>query len=296
MKNAIVYKANLPTAHQLAYHLEQHPWREIAMGERKRHAFWADQDQELVTPFPGGYMLLLRTDEKILPASVVKDELDRKIKEVEAFRGKPVPRAEKAEMKDAITLELLDQALIKTRYTRAYYDEDEGLLFADTSSKPQADALLGELVVCCESVKTETIHVSEISRGLTEMLKQSIEEEMSKFQPFVPGLGVRLTRKAEGEPTERVVYTHCDIMSQEVLEQIAAGFRVEGIELGLKGTYFNLTHDFHFRRFEWADIEPFEDDADLHEISVKVALARGIVLELCELMDYQPPALEEDSA
>lgn len=296
MKNAIVYKAELPAAADLETHLKERPWRPIASFEAKRHAFWAAEGEPLVKTFPGGYAICLRTDAKVMPGKVIKAMAEEEIAHREKAQDRKLSKQERTIIKEEITEGVMADALVKQDYTWAYYHQAGGYLFVDTASKSTADAVMGELIQACESVKTVTIHVSELRHGLTSRLKQACEGmEDTAFGPFFIGQDLRLVRKAADSPMERVTYSECDITSNEVMQQLEAQFRVESIELGMKGVSFHLTSEFRLKGFDWTDVEAAEeeDDAWEHETGTKVALAAGIIDDLCELVGYEPPALEE---
>ena len=86
----------------------------------------------------------LRTDTKILPASVVNDATAEKAKEIEAMQGYKPGRKQTKEIKDAVTLELLASAFVKTHITRGWFDST-GWLVIDTASASKAEAVLDAL-------------------------------------------------------------------------------------------------------------------------------------------------------
>ena len=86
----------------------------------------------------------LRTDTKILPASVVNDATAEKAKEIEAMQGYKPGRKQTKEIKDAVTLELLASAFVKTHITRGWFDAT-GWLVIDTASNSKVDAVLDAL-------------------------------------------------------------------------------------------------------------------------------------------------------
>jgi len=86
----------------------------------------------------------LRTDTKILPASVVNDATAEKAKEIEAMQGYKPGRKQMKEIKESVTLELLASAFVKTHITRGWFDST-GWLVIDTSSASKAEAVLDAL-------------------------------------------------------------------------------------------------------------------------------------------------------
>lgn len=76
-----------------------------------------------------GYLLVcLQTEDKLLPASVIRDAVDERVEEVEAREARKVRRKEKEAIKDAVLLELLPRAFVRRRRLYAYIDTRGGWL------------------------------------------------------------------------------------------------------------------------------------------------------------------------
>src|SRR4051812_26382186 len=59
-----------------------------------------EDDAPLVRSINGNMMLCLKIEEKILPATVIRQELNEKLKELENLRGEKVRQKEKLRIKD----------------------------------------------------------------------------------------------------------------------------------------------------------------------------------------------------
>ena len=91
------------------------------------------------------HLIAFREEEKILPSSVVKDQLDEKIEKIEAHESRKVYRKEKVQLKDDITLTLLPQAFTRRKTTRALIAPHQKLLIVEGSSFKRAEELLSTL-------------------------------------------------------------------------------------------------------------------------------------------------------
>lgn len=303
LKNAIIYKASLPAASDLRVHLLDRPTREIEKHEKSLARFEAQEDGFAVHQFPGGYALKLRVDEKILPSAILNAEVDKAVKKAEEESGDFLDRESQAEMRHLVTLELLEKALVKTRYVWGFYHQAGEFLFVDSATPGYADVFMNELVHVCGSVKTATIHISDISQGLTKRLGDVIEGDGDRIAPFSFGEYLKIKRKIDkGEPTEKITYAECSILCHEVADQIRFGFRVEVVELGRGGMSFRLSDKFHFKKIDWPplDIDDEEDGEDpaAHrwkvEAAHKVDTMHMIAEDMCLLFEYTPPSLEEE--
>lgn len=303
IKNAIVFKAELPSIDAVRQHLQEIEWRELNDLEYRRSCFVENETTgDLVTDFPGGFALCLRTDEKIIPPVVVQAETDKEVAEVEERTGEKLPRKSRTAIKEEVFLSLCTQALTTTTYTWAFYHADEQLLIVNTPAKPKADRLIQTLIQLVGSVKTETIHISDIKNGVTTRLRQLISGDVEA--PF-GRLGIddhaQLVRRFD--EIEKVTYAGTDVANNhELLEQLEAGYQVEDLGMVLERMRFRLTNQF---RLKSIDFDPIEDDeaggedydaAHAWRMTAmdEVEQVAEAVKELCDLLGYQEER-EEDA-
>ena len=128
--------------------LADHAFVPCGKTERSRSGFVApirSEDGALGHSLGNYLMVCFRRDDKMLPASVVNEELDEKIKDIEAKQDRKVYRKEKLQLKDEVILDLLPRAFVRSRRIYAYLALDEGLLVVDTSSAVLAEELINTL-------------------------------------------------------------------------------------------------------------------------------------------------------
>lgn len=101
-----------------------------------------EDDAPLARMINGCIMLCLQIEEKILPASVIRQELYEKIKAIEAIEGRKIGQKEKMAMKDEIVLTLLPRAFSKLTRVFAYIDTRNQWLVLGTTNKSKTDQFL----------------------------------------------------------------------------------------------------------------------------------------------------------
>ncbi len=84
-------------------------------------------------------MLTARKEEKILPASVIRDFVNDKVEEIENQQMRKVRKAEKADIREQVLLDLIPRAFSRSNYQFAYIDIDNAWLIIDTSSRKRAE-------------------------------------------------------------------------------------------------------------------------------------------------------------
>ena len=101
--------------------------------------------QQLVHAASGYLMICMRKEEKIIPASVVRQLLDDKVANIEAAESREIYRREKMRLKEEIIVDLLPRALTRISNQFAYIDVRNQLLIVDSASPAKAEALIGQL-------------------------------------------------------------------------------------------------------------------------------------------------------
>lgn len=296
MKNVITYSTKLPNAYELEDVLKENRLPPLTALSAVVHGFvphpWGDGDR-FVLPFEGGYSFAVQTDEKIIPLTLVAQRLNVKVKELEAERGGPISRKEKTALKEQIYMELLPNALHKSRVILGYYNPEAGLLMLDTSSDSAGSNVIRLLIKALGTLKTTTIHVSDLKMGLQVRLKAYLKEEplegTDPFQGFAVGTDVKLV----GIEKEKVTFAKLDdVFSRrdEILTLLEQNYQVTELALTQGGTSFRLSSDFIIKGVkqttqndgEWESAyEQFQ-----HESAVKVVLITNIIQGLCSLLGY----------
>jgi len=290
--NAIVYKAELPSAQLLAKHLAEFPYHPIADTALSQASFVPNKtSNELVTEFTDGFAFHLRYDEKILPASVVKAKSDERIAKFEAEQGVRLKKAEREAIREQTLVDLAKTALVKTSIIPAFYSTKDNLLIVNTGGKKFADRVTSYLIHAVGSVKTTTIHVSNIKHGLTTRLKSHLWRDDNAFDGFEVGASVALK-----SGSQKVSYSLEDLETARagILEAIDKGFEVERLAMVHHGVEFKLTSDFHFKAVRFEDSEREDDDEVTdavhfwkHEAGVQVLQFSAALNQLCDLLGYK---------
>lgn len=84
-------------------------------------------------------------EDKILPAAVINDELQRKVRKIADEEGRKVGGRERKRMKEDLLTELLPRAFVRSSRMSAYVDARHGCLVLDTSSRKSAENALSQV-------------------------------------------------------------------------------------------------------------------------------------------------------
>ena len=127
----------------------------------------------------GDYWLIrLQREERLLPASVIRSEVNSRIQEIQTVQGRRVQRKERLDIVDEVTQDLMPRAFTKSQHLEALINDREGWVWVNTASAARAEELLSLLreglgnlpVVIPDTQKSPVIVMSQwvLNGGLPE--------------------------------------------------------------------------------------------------------------------------------
>lgn len=126
--------------------LQTHAYLDGESSELQRQGWVPPADHTgLVHSVNGQWLVALRVEKKLLPASVVNQVTKARAQELEEKQGYKVGRKQMKELKEAVADELRPQAFSLWRDTRAWIDPVKGLIAIDAASVAKCDELMGQL-------------------------------------------------------------------------------------------------------------------------------------------------------
>lgn len=294
LKNAIVYRATLPTAEALAEHLAEKPFTPVLESHYSSSGFIAHPTtEELVTTFAGGFAFRLRRDFKPVSKSAIKLALAEQVAARAAELGRDLAKEEADELLVGITTEVLKNTLPERAELDAFYHIESRTLLLPTTNRDMANAMLAQLIEACGAVETSTIHVSDVKGGLTTRLRNYFEQDDKEaFAGFSIGDSVLMKGKQGRASFDLDNLDHARL---GVIEALNGEMQAERLELcHADAVNFKLTKEFQLRGISYLgderEEEPeFDTAADLwrHTAGVQTLLLVATVNALCDLFGYQ---------
>lgn len=117
-------------------------------------------DQELVYANDGQFLITLRSEKKLLPASVVNQFAAEKAREIEEQQGYRPGRRQMKEIKEQVTDTLLPRAFSLRQDTRIWIDSRNHWLVIDTGSSAKSDEVIGMLAKSIDPLPASMLHVA----------------------------------------------------------------------------------------------------------------------------------------
>lgn len=157
------------------------------------------QGDQLVHATNGNLMLCMRREDRILPASVVREVMEEKVDEIEAKEGRSVGRKEKADIKQEVIVDLLPRAFSKSNRIYAYIDPQNNRVIVDCTTSNKAEEVLTLIRDTLGSFKVRPLAVNNApSAIMTDWVKNTapadlvITDECELKEPVENGGVIRI--------------------------------------------------------------------------------------------------------
>ncbi|WP_311747090.1 recombination-associated protein RdgC [Proteus terrae] len=217
-----------------------------------------DRGEALIHVTGKQVMMCARKEDKILPATIIKQALQDKVEKLEGEQGRKLKKTEKATLKDEVVHTLLPRAFSKFSQTFVWLDLEKQLVIVDSGSAKRAEdnlallrKTLGSLPVVPlnfnESVElkmTEWVRSGELPAGFTLMDEAELKAVLDEG-------GVIRCKKQE-------------LVSDEIATHIEAGKFVTKLSVDWEDRLqFMLCDDGSIKRIKFSEtLREQNDDID----------------------------------
>ena len=240
------------------------------------------RDEETLTHRVGDFVLLnIANEARLLPNSVVSDELSARLKKISEKDRRKIGAKERKRIKDEVLTDLLPRAFVQMSRTSCYLSLKSGWFVLDTCSRKSSEAAVTRLREALGSFPAVPIAPEESPRGLmTDWLIRGklpaalvLGDECELRDPAEAGAVVRCRRQ--------------DLETDEVREHLKSGKQV--FQLGLvyeDRIGFVLADDLSVRKLRFLDqvqdeLGETDRDSSVAELDAVFAL---MTLELERLL------------
>lgn len=206
-------------------------------------------DGEFVHASNRCWLIALGVEQKLLPASVVRQETQERATRIEAEQGRKVGRKELRDLRELVTQEMMPRAFSRRRTTWGWIDPVHGWLVLDAGSDAKAEEFIEILLKTLPGMPLRPLQ-TQLSPGtaMTEWLASeeapagfSIDDDLELRPPTPANAAIR--------------YVHLALEGEEIRSHIAAG--KSATRLGLTWSErisFVLTDKLQVKKLGFLDI------------------------------------------
>lgn len=247
---------------------------------------FAGNEDEWVMNVGSTQRVTLRKEEKVLPASVIRDALAEKVEEIQNTQARQVGNKEKKELKEEITQEFLPRAFCKSSHTNLLFEAQNGFLMVNQAAKNKAENAVSRLREALGDLDARLPDtVKSPSSLMTEWILQGAAEGFFD-------LDSDCELKGSGDVAATVRVSREDLSAEEVVNHVKNDKTVT--QLGLiwqDKISFIFTHEFTFKRIRFLDVlqeEAANEGEDAHALAQTTQLigAQTLAVMIAELVGH----------
>ena len=185
----------------------------------------------------GHRLLTAIRQERILPAAVVKEELEERVETQETAEGRKLRRQEKLTLKEQIYEELLPRAFVRSQKVDLWWDTRRGLIGINTSSRKRAEEVLDLLRETLGSLRVTPLATNTLPmRAMTHWMIDPSNRPADLI------IGDQAELKAKGD--DGVIRARqVDLDSDEMFKHLEGGRMVSKLALGIESRLSFVLHD-----------------------------------------------------
>ncbi|MBL8481607.1 MAG: recombination-associated protein RdgC [Rhodocyclaceae bacterium] len=260
-KNLQLYRLPSPWAADpgaLEQQLARAQFQRCSASDLASHGFVPPQaDGALLHSVGGQWLIAFKTEQKLLPASVVNQVAADRAEEIEAQQGFKPGRKQMKELKEAVTAELLPRAFTRLRTTFAWIDPAGGWLAIDASSRSKAEAVLDLLHKTLDELPLKLLRTELSATGAMAQWLAAGEA------PPDFSIDRDCELKAADDEQAAVRYVRHPLEGEEIRNHLVAGKLPTRLALTWHDRLsFVLTDDLEIKRLDFLAMEEEKSDAD----------------------------------
>lgn len=291
-KNLVFYRLEAPfgyTPETLEEALAQVPFKPCGSQELSSYGWTSSMGKlsELRVHAGSGFMLICaKKEERVLPASVVRDFVNEKVEVIEEEQMRKVRKKERDEIRDQVMLELTPKAFTRSSLTFALIAPSHDLLIVDASSAKKADELTSHLR---KTLGNLSLVIPQVNHAPADLFTRWLAETETPPADLVIGDECELL-----DPGEDGGIVRCrrqDLASNEIKVHLEAGKQC--VKLGLawdEKLTFMLCDDLSVKKLRYSEAL-IEQAADAGEAGAAARFDADFTLMSLELSRFVPRLL-----
>ncbi|WP_280568152.1 recombination-associated protein RdgC [Chromohalobacter sp. 296-RDG] len=292
-KNLHLYRLHGMTVlsrEELADALVNFAHRPVSPSESKRLGWYPPagrHGQKLVHEVQGHRLLTALRQERLLPASVIREETEERAAEHEAAEARLLPRRERQAIKEQVVEDFLPRAFTRTQSIDVWWDTERQLIGVNASSRARAEDVLDLLRQSLGSLKVTPLATRHLpARAMTDWV-QSPEN-----RPGWMSIGDKAVLEDSHGDDGKWSASGIDIDADDTQSVIESGRQVTRLQIDIDEQITAMLHDdltlksLHFSDALLDEASQIEDDDPVLRLETDFALmAAALRASIEQLVD-----------
>jgi len=231
-----------------------------------------ETSEMLVHAANGRFLLCLKREEKLLPSTVVREQLEEKVAHIEAEEARKVYRKERLNLKDEIVQDCLPRAFSRSSKTFAFVDTRSNWLFIDSASASKAEELLNLLR---DGIGSFPVVLPQVNNAPSAVMTNWL---VHQNLPDDFALGEECELREPGEEGGVVRCRGVDLLSEEVETHLNAGKQVARLSLAWQERVaLVIAEDLCLRRLRFSE-ELLKENDEIEDSEIAARLDADFAL------------------
>ena len=217
-----------------------------------------DLSDELIHQGSGAVLLCARREERLLPASVVREALAERVAEIEDREQRKVGRKQRLELRDQLTFDMMPRAFTRSTLIQGMVLPEAGLIVVDTASRNRAEQWMSLLRVALGSLSVSPLVFKQsIPVRLTGWLDGSVP------RPGQVEIGDECVLQSPDDEGGVIRCRRQDLEGAEIAAHLKAGKRVTQLAIDWNESLsFVVNEEVEVKRLRLADSVVEQDEVD----------------------------------
>ena len=198
----------------------------------------------------GAILLTAKREERLLPASVVREAVIEKVAVIEAEQDRRVTRKERIEMREDLTFEMMPKAFTRSALVRGMILPEQRLLVVDATTWARAEEWVSLLRETLGSLAVRPVELNQsVSGRFTDWLSGKV------LPPSHIEVGDECELRSSEELAAVVRCRNQDLGSEEIIAHVKAG--KIAVKLALQwgeSLSFVLNEKVEIKRLQFSDV------------------------------------------
>lgn len=205
-----------------------------------------EENAPLIQEMNGRRMICMQVEERILPAVVIRQALNERIKQLEAAQDRKIRQKEKHSLKDEVVLTLLPRTFSKLTRVYAYLDLKHRWLVLGTTNKKRTEQFFS-IFKKTISENVRPFELKKVSPIITQWINQ-------KNYPDSFSIEKKCVLQDAKQKTRIIRCQQQDLFVNSIQEFIQDGCELKQVEISWRDRVsFVLSDDFTLRSLRFQD-------------------------------------------